>query len=103
MYCNTYVPTGVAALKKHYISLCMSLPEDHTIAMERLRLIFNNKFVDQIVSSANCQSREIMFNFLISLTKNDNQLLGLSFLIERLATGEVLVSDCPDIESFRNG
>ena len=44
-----------------------------------------------------------MFNSLISLTKNDNQLLGLSFLIERLTTGDVLISDCPNIESFRNG
>ena len=60
--------------------------------------------VDQIVSSTDSQwSNKIIYNQLISFTKSDNQLLGLSFLIERLATGGVLVSDCPNIESFRNG
>ena len=64
----------------------------------------HDEFVDQIVSSTNSQwSNKIIFNSLISITKNDNQLLGLSFLIERLTTGDVLISDCPNIESFRNG
>ena len=63
-----------------------------------------DEFVDQIVSSTNSQwSNKKVLNGLISVTENDNQLLGLSFLIERLATGNVLVSDCPTIESFRNG
>ena len=63
-----------------------------------------DEFVDQIVSSTDSQwSNKIIFNSLISITKNDNQLLGLSFLIERLTTGDVLISDCPNIESFRNG
>ena len=61
-------------------------------------------FVDQIVSSTNSQwSNRKVLNGLISVTANDNQLLGLSFLIEELATGDLLVSDCPNIESFRNG
>ena len=79
----------------------MSLPEDHLITLQRLSdSIFKLKdtFVDQIISSENSQwPNQIMFNLLISSTKNDNQLLGLSYLIERLATGGLLISDCPII------
>ena len=82
----------------------MSLPEDHMITMERLRIVHNDKVIDQVLSFANYQwSNKMIFTLLISTTKNDNQLLGLSLLIERLVTGGVLVSDCPSIESFRNG
>ena len=64
----------------------------------------SDEVVDQIVSCTNSQwSNRKVVNGLISATANDNQLLGLSFLIERLATGGVLVSNCPNIESFRNG
>ena len=95
--------TGVATLKKHYNHLWMTLPEDHMITLERLRKIYD-KLADDIVSYTNSQwSNNLIFDVLISLTKNDNQLLGLSFLIERVATGGVLVSDCPNIESFRKG
>ena len=60
--------------------------------------------VVQIISSTNSQwSNMQIFNILISLIENDCQLLGLSFLIERLATGGLLISECPNIESFRNG
>ena len=63
-----------------------------------------DEVVNLIFSSTNSQwSNRIVLNGLISITKNDNQLLGLSFLIERLTTGDLLVSDCPNIESFRNG
>ena len=86
----------------------MNLPEDHMIILQRFYAInmfgIRDEVVDQIVSSTNSQwSNKKMFNSLISITKNDNQLLGLSFLIERLTTGGVLISDCPNIESFRNG
>ena len=86
----------------------MNLPEDHLITLQRLsdNNIFELKdtFVDQIISSENSQwPNQIMFNLLISSTENDNQLLGLSYLIERLATGGLLISDCPIIESFRKG
>ena len=103
----TEIPIGIATLKKHYNKLWMSLPENHMITLERFYDIFINlrdEVVNQIVSSTDSQwSNKIMFNSLISLTKNDNQLLGLSFLIERITTGDVLISDCPNIESFRNG
>ena len=86
----------------------MSLPEDHMIILQRFYDIkmfkIRDEVVDQIVSSTDSQwSNKKILNLLISITKNDNQLLGLSFLIERLATGGVLISDCPNIESFRNG
>ena len=84
----------------------MSLPEDHMITLQRFYEMFKirDEVVDQIVSSINSQwSNKKIFNLLISFTKNDNQLLGLSFLIERLTTGDLLISDCPNIESFRNG
>ena len=82
----------------------MSLPEDHMITMERLKQVFVNEIIDLFVLSTNYQlSNKKIFNFLIDLTKSDNQLLGLSFLIERFATGGLLISDCPNIESFRNG
>ena len=104
----TEIPTGIATLKKHYNNLWISLPENHMITLERFNNIYINalrdEVVNQIVSCTNSQwSNKIMFNSLIFLTKNDNQLLGLSFLIERLTTGDVLISDCPNIESFRNG
>ena len=99
---------GVAALKMHYNNLLMSLPEDHLITLQRFCDIgiyeLRDEAVNLIVSSTDSQwSNNIMFNSLISITKNDNQLLGLSFLIERLVTGEALISDSPKIESFRNG
>ena len=58
----------------------------------------------EIALSENSQlSNKTIVNRLIAETKNDYQLLGLSFLIERLATGDLLISDNPNIESFRNG
>ena len=81
----------------------MSLPENHMTTKERLKQIFKNKVIDEFLSSNYKCSNKIILNFLICITKNDNQLLGLSFLIERLATGGLLISDCPNIESFRNG
>ena len=64
----------------------------------------HDEFVNQVVSSTDSQwSNKKIFNVLISVIENDNQLLGLSFLIERLATGDLLMCDCPNIESFRNG
>ena len=58
----------------------------------------------EILSSTNSEwANKIIFDLMIVITKNDSQLLGLSYLIERLATGGVLISDCPNIESFRNG
>ena len=86
----------------------MSLPEDHMITLGRfydiMYRMYDNEMVNQIFSSTNPQlSNETIFNIMISLTKNDYRLLGLSFLIERLATGDLLISDCPNIESFRDG
>ena len=102
------MPTGVATLRKHYDNLWMSLPENHMITLQQFCDIgiytVPDNFVDLIVSSTNSQwSNKKMLNELISVTKNDYQLLGLGFLIERLATGDLLISDCPKIESFRNG
>ena len=99
--------TGIATLKMHYNNLLMSLPEDHMITLQRFYNIgiykLHDEVVNEIVSSTDSQqSNKKMFNLLISIIQNDNQLLGLSFLIERLATAEVL-SECPNIESFRNG
>ena len=100
--------TGVATLKKHYNNLWKGLPEDHMITLGRFCDIkmygIYDDVVDQIISSANSQWANMqIFNILISLIKNDFQLLGLSFLIERLTTGGLLISECPNIESFRNG
>ena len=86
----------------------MSLPENHLITLERFCDInlygMYDEVVDQIVSSTNSQwSNKKILDILISLIDNDNQLLGLSFLIERLANGDVLISSCPNIELFRNG
>ena len=86
----------------------MSLPEDHMITLQRFYDFdiyeLRDEVVNQIISSTDSQwSNKEMFNLLVSITANDNQLLGLSFLIERLVTGGVLISDCPSIESFRNG
>ena len=100
--------TGVATLKKHYNNLLMSLPEDHMITLRRMYDINiyepRDEVVNQMVSSTDSQwSNKNILNSFISVTQNDNQLLGLSFLIEILATGDVLICDCPNIESFRNG
>ena len=86
----------------------MSLPEDHMITLKRFYDInmykIQDEFVDQTISSTNPQwENKKIFNALISLTDNDHQLLGLSFLIERLATGDVSITDRPNIESFRKG
>ena len=100
--------TGVTTLKKHYNNLLMSLPEDHMTTLGRFYDIciykLHDGVVNQLVSSTDSQwPNKMMLNLLISVTKSDNQLLGLSFLIERLATGGILISDCLNIESFRNG
>ena len=86
----------------------MSLPEDHMITLQRFYDIeifgISDEIVDHIVSSTNSRwSNKLIFGTLICLTENDNQLLGLSFVIERLVTGGLSISDCPNIESFRNG
>ena len=86
----------------------MSLPEDHMITLQRFYDIgifeLHDEVVAQIISSTDSQwSNKKIFNALISITKNDNHLLGLSFLIEKLVNGDVFLSDCPNIESFRNG
>ena len=86
----------------------MSLPENHLITLKRFCDInlygMYDEVVDQIVSSTNPQwSNKKILDILISLIENDNQLLGLSFLIERLAYSDVLLSSCPNIELFRNG
>ena len=87
----------------------MSLPEDHMITLGWLYDIIDvdkicSEFVESIISSTNSyRANKNILNLLIPTTENDYQLLGLSFLIERLATGDVLMSDCPNIESFRNG
>ena len=70
--------------------------------MKLYRLIDN--IIDKIMSSTNSQwSNKKLLNLIIFITKNDYQLLGLSFILERLAIGDVLMTDCPHIESFRNG
>ena len=102
---NIYFCIGIAILEKHYNNLLMSLP-DHVITLERLHDInmYEIQYFDQIISSVKpCWSNKEIFNALISLTANDYQLLGLSFLIERLSTGDILISDCPNIQSYRNG
>ena len=111
IYIATYIiiiSTGVATLKKHYNNLWMSLPEDHMITLERLHKMemytISDNVIDQIMSSTNSQwSNKKLLNLIISITKNDYQLLGLSFILERLEAGDVLMTDCPHIESFRNG
>ena len=86
----------------------MSLPEDLMITLGRFYdtgiYKLSDEVIDQIMSSTNSQwSNKQILNSVISLAKNDYQLLGLSFLIERFATGGRLRTDCPNIESFRNG
>ena len=81
----------------------MSLSEDRTVTLKRFYSILNDEIVNQIVSSSSQLSNQIILDLLITGTKNDYQLLGLSFLIERLATDDVLMFDCPNIHSFRNG
>ena len=108
MYAYNIILTGVATLMKHYNNLWMSLPEDHMITLGRFFDIEMYKICDevinQIVSSTNPQwSNKKILDLLISVTKNDYQLLGLSFLIETLATGDIIICDCPNIASFRGG
>ena len=86
----------------------MSLPEDHMVTLERFYDFkmygIPNEVVNKIVSSTNSHwSNKKIFDLLISATKTDCRLLGFSFLVERLATGGVLLSDCPHIQTFRNG
>ena len=86
----------------------MSLPEDHVITLGRFYEIkmyeLSDDIIDQIKSSTNSQwSNKKLLNLIISITKNDYQLLGLSFFIQRLATEDILVTNCPHIELFRNG
>ena len=97
----------MTTIKKHYNNLWKSLPEDHMITLERfydIKIIeFTDQAVAQIVSSTNSQlANKKIFDLIISVITNDYQLLGLSFLMERLANG-VVMSDSPYIESFRNG
>jgi len=85
----------------------MTLPEDHMITVGQFcdfdMYKIHDEVFDQIVSSTNSHwSNELILNVIISATDNDYQLLKLSFFIERLATGDVL-SDCHNIEAFRNG
>ena len=93
---------------KHYNNLLMSLPEDHMITLERFYDIkmyeISNEAVNEIMSSVNSRwSNKKIFDLLISATKTDCRLLGFSFLVERLTTGGILLSDCPNIQTFRNG
>ena len=108
-----YVLTGVATLRKHYDNLWVTLPENHLITLERLLDIGKYKipdeFVIQMKSSTNSwTSNKEILDRLIFNTANDYQLLGLSFVIERLAIGDDAyplyeTSDYPHIEPFRKG
>ena len=107
-FINLCITTGIATLKKHYKNLWMSLPKDHMTTLGRFYEInmFNlsDEATAQILSSTNSKwANKMIFDLMIVITKNDSQLLGLSFLMERLATGGVLISDCPNVESFRYG
>ena len=95
-------------LRKYYNDLWMSLPEDY---MNTLHTFNTNKPGDiagggSIVGIANlvssCQNpNKIMLDLLISTVNNDTQLLGFSYMLEKLVKLED--SKLAVIKSFRKG
>ena len=106
-YC-IIIYVGAALLRKYYNDLWMSLPEDY---MNTLHTFNTNKPGDiagggSIVGIANlvssCQNpNKIMLDLLISTVNNDTQLLGFSYMLEKLVKLEG--SKLAVIKSFRKG
>ena len=101
-YC-IIIYVGAALLRKYYNDLWMSLPEDY---MNTLHTFNTNKPGGSIVGIANlvssCQNpNKMMLDLLISTVNNDTQLLGFSYMLEKLVKLED--SKLAVIKSFRKG
>ena len=95
-------------LKKHYNDLWMSLPEDYIDTLHQFNSDKPGDITDassitgiaDLVSS--CQNpNKMMLDLLISTVNNDIQLLGFSYMLEKLVKFEN--SKVAVIKSFRKG
>ena len=107
LYIRICMHVGAVLLRKHYNELWMSLPEDYIITLQKLykpgKIIDVNKitgFIDLVISCPNAPlSNKMILDILIFTAKSDTQLLGFSYLLEKL----VQDSKVAVVKLFRNG
>ena len=80
--------TAITLLRKYHDEFLENLPADCLVTLEKL-IKFDNALTNEIFnsfmlcsSSQEC-NKEILY-FLIKSTKNDNQLLGFSYIMQPL-------------------
>jgi len=94
-------------LRKYYNELWISLPENYLVTLQWLSKSEDiidasnmTHLVDLAISCPNAtMSNKIILDLLIFTAKNDFQLLGFSYLLEKIMQDSKLVV----IQSFRNG
>ena len=98
---------GAALLRKYYDDFWMSLPKNYMDTLEKFYkpggAIDTSKIIglsDLITACPNSTvSNQMLIDIFIFTAKNDTQLLGFSYLLEKL----VKDSKISVIKSFRNG
>ena len=89
MYIATCINTGVALLRKHYNAFLMNLQPDCVITLMKccdINICINNETLNRVMScSSSLESNREILHFLIqSHVDNDYQLLGFSYLMQKL-------------------
>ena len=92
---------GIALLRKYYNPLLEHLPTDNFVTLEKffdIDIVLSNETFSHFMACSSSQecNKEIL-HFLIESTKNDNQLLGFSFMMQ------VLTNNCNVTILFRDG
>ena len=80
--------TGTTLLRKYYTKLLENLPTDSFITLEKFFdidiVLSNETFSNFVACSSSQECNKEIIHFLIESTKNDNQLLGFSFMMQVL-------------------
>ena len=103
--------SGIALLRKYYDQLLENLPTDSFITLEKffdIDIVLSNETLSHFMACSSSQEcKKEILHFLIESTKNDNQLLGFSFMMQVLTNNSnvtVLFRDgeCHTIENALN-
>ena len=85
---HNFINTAITLLRKYYDEFLENLPADCLVTLEsffEVNIVIKNETFSYFISCSSSQecNKEIL-HFLIESTKNDNQLLGFSYIIQWL-------------------